>query len=130
MSAVQEGPLPGEPVELQGGRYAQHSRSRRSATQREHSPFVPLLILLLALASWAAFQWINLSNEAQALEVARAVQDAQFQQAQRVRQALDTLATETRKLAEAGNSNARQVLEELRKRGVAINAPAQSPTGK
>jgi hypothetical protein len=47
------------------------------------------------------------------------------QQAQRVRQTLDALASETKKLADAGNPNAKIVIDELAKRGITVNP--QSP---
>jgi len=128
MSAPASGPSAGQSVELQG--YPHRSRSKRADGEHLRSAFIPLLILLLALLSWSAFQWLYLGGEAQTLEAVKASQDAQLQQAQRVRQALDALGTETRKLAEAGNGNARQILDELRKRGVTINPPASPSGGK
>lgn len=86
------------------------------------SPFAPLLILLLGMIAWSGFQLHHLVLESGSLDAARAGQEAQVQQAQRVRQALEAVANETRKLADAGNPNARTVVEELRKRGVTINA--------
>lgn len=118
---------PGEPVELQG-HSSRRSRSRPAEAVRDRSPFVPLLILLLATVSWSSFQLLQLAAEAQTLEITKGSQDASLQQAQRVRQALDTLATETRKLAEGGNANAKLILEELRKRGITIG-PAVPVTG-
>ena len=120
---------PGEPVELQG-HYSRRSRSRPVEAVRDRSPFVPLLILLLTTVAWSSFQLLQLATEAQNLEVTKGSQDTSLQQAQRVRQALDTLATETRKLAEGGNANAKLVLEELRKRGVTIGPAVPLPGNK
>jgi hypothetical protein len=97
---------------------------RRSSRQRASSglsPFAPMLILLLGMVAWSGFQLQHLMTEADALAAARAGQETQVQQAQKVRQALDAVANETRKLADAGNANARTVVDELRKRGVTIN---------
>lgn len=116
-------------VELQG-QYTHRSRGRRGEGMHDRTAFVPLLILLLTMLSWSAFQLIQLSDEAQGLEAAKNGQNAQLQQSQRVRQALDALATETRKLADAGNANAKLIVEELRKRGVTISPAAQAGTGK
>ena len=130
MSAVTgpDGPSVGEPVELQG--HHRRSRSRRVEAARDRSPFVPLLILLLTTVAWSSFQLFQLAGETRQLEASKGGQDAALQQAQRVRQALDTLATETRKLAEGGNANARLILEELRKRGITIGPPAAAPGSK
>lgn len=131
MSTTSDGAArpPGATVELQG-QYGHRSRSRHSEAKRDRTAFVPLLILLLTLLSWSAFQLIQLSDEAQGLEATKNGQNAQLQQAQRVRQSLDALATETRKLADAGNANAKLIVEELRKRGVTISPAAQAGTGK
>lgn len=101
--------------------------ARLRRTQRGETAFAPLLILMLALATWTGFQTYQLLREKQALAALRTNQEPTIQQAQKVRQTLDQLATETQKLADAGNPNARLVVEELRKRGVTINRPAQAP---
>jgi hypothetical protein len=100
------------------------------AGDERKSAFVPLLVLMAALAVWTGFQTLQLSHEREALATLRANQEAQVQQAQKVRQTLDQLASETQKLADGGNANARIVVEELRKRGVTINRPAQAPESK
>jgi hypothetical protein len=114
----------GDAVELQG-HYGSRSRSRRDTSDHGKSAFVPLLILLAGMVAWSAFQLVQLRSEATLLEATRSGQEQPLQQAQRVRQALDTLATETRKLAEGGNANAKLILEELRKRGVTVSPPPQ-----
>jgi hypothetical protein len=101
-------------------------RGRLRRAQTGASTFVPLFILMLALATWTGFQTHQLLREKETLAMLRANQEPTIQQAQRVRQTLDQLATETQKLADAGNPNARLVVEELRKRGVTINRPSQS----
>lgn len=105
-----------------------HGDFRRSRSRQEssggRSPFVPLVIFFLAAAGWSAFQFQQLELESDALHALRANQEAQLQQAQKVRATLDAMAVETQKLADAGNTNARLVVEELRKRGVTINRPA------
>jgi hypothetical protein len=92
------------------------------------SPFVPLLVFFLAAAMWSAFQFLQLQLESETLVVLRANQEAQLQQAQKVRATLDAMALQTQKLADAGNANARLVVEELRKRGITINRPAVEST--
>lgn len=89
-----------------------------------------MLILMLGMVAWSGFQLQHLTTEADALATARAGQEAQVQQAAKVRQALEAVAQETRKLADAGNANAKVVVEELRKRGVTINAAAATPLTK
>lgn len=90
-----------------------------------YNPFVPLLILFLTAAVWSGFQAYQLRQEHVALTTTRGNQEAPLQQAQRVRQNLDALAAQTKRLADAGNANARLVVDELARRGVTIN-PAQA----
>lgn len=102
--------------------------ARPTPEPRQHTPFVPLLIFFVAGVAWSGFQFYQLQQEKTALIGVHAAQEAPLQQAQRARASLDNLATETRRLAEAGNPNARLVIEELKRRGITINAPAAAPT--
>ncbi len=104
--------------------------ARRPSEDRGPSAFIPVLILTASLAVWTGFQTYQFLKERDGLSVLRANQEVPLQQAQKVRQTLDQLATETQKLAEGGNPNARLVVDELRKRGVTINRPAQPPAEK
>lgn len=88
--------------------------------------FVPLLIALVALVAWSAFQFYQLRLESEAMAALRTNQESPLQQAQRVRQNLENLAARTRQLAEAGNANARLVVNELSRRGVKIGPPASA----
>jgi len=104
------------------------SSQRLDAGSNLRSPFIPLAIFFLAAAAWSGFQFQQLHLESDALGALRANQDAQLQQAQKVRATLDAMALETQKLADAGNANAQLVVEELRKRGITINRPAAGAT--
>jgi hypothetical protein len=97
--------------------------------QDRRSAFLPLLILTLALAVWTGYQTYQLARERDTLAALKANQAAPIEQARKVRQTLDRLASETQRLADGGNANARLVVEELRKRGVTINRPATAPAG-
>jgi hypothetical protein len=82
---------------------------------------LPILIFFAAWLAWAVFQALQLHEESKSLQSLKANQEQQVQQAQRVRQTLDTLASETKKLADAGNPNAKIVIDELAKRGITVN---------
>lgn len=101
-----------------------------AAPAQGHSAFVPLLVLLLTTATWTGFQTYQLRQEFRNLTTARANQEAPLQQAQRVRQSLETLAAQTKRLADAGNPNARIVVGELARRGVTINPPPAASAPK
>ncbi len=94
-----------------------------------HGPFVPLLLLAAASLAWMGFQSWLLLTDLQALQAAHASQQQTVDNAAKLRASLDTLAADTQGLAEAGNGNARLLVEELKKRGVTIN-PAAAQAGK
>jgi hypothetical protein len=104
---------------------SERSRSpnmRRSDTSRHRtfSPFLPTLLVALALLSWLVFQGVQLGLEQHQLKIAQENLEAQHEAATKLRSALDALAAATAKLAAGGNANARVVVDELRKRGITI----------
>jgi len=102
----------------------------RHRDPRLASPFVPVLILAVAFLVWSVFQTIMLAREATTLASARASQELQTRNADKLRQALDGVARDTVKLADKGNANARLIVDQLRKRGVTINPEAAPPATK
>jgi hypothetical protein len=109
--------------------WQRHSRRHHREEPREtplRTPFIPLALLALAVLIWVGFQTVQLIGERQRLFAAVESQDVLVQNSQKLRVNLDSLATETAKLAEQGNASARLLVEELRKRGVTINTNAQS----
>lgn len=93
-----------------------------------HSTFLPLLLLSLALSGWLGFQGWQLFTERQQLQKFAAGQEAQVENANRLRASLDRLALATRQLAAEGNPNARLLVDELQRRGVTINPAKASVT--
>lgn len=93
-------------------------------TRRWANPFVPMLLFATSLVLWFAFQAYQLVNERRQLATLRASQDTQVEAAGKLRASLDTVATATAQLADAGNVNARVIVEELRKRGITIKPAA------
>ena len=100
----------------------------------QRSPFLPVLLLALAVAGWSCFQAAQLLKERDNMHATIAAQEKNVQDSQKLRDALDTVARETAQLADGGNQNAKLIVDELRKRGVTINLnPVPSPppaTGK
>lgn len=101
-----------------------HRLPDHSVPDRGRSPFLPLLLVSVAIVGWFAFQTYLLTSERRQLAVLRAGQDAQVETAGKVRASLDTVAAATARLAEGGNVNARVLVEELRRRGITIGASA------
>ena len=90
-------------------------------------PFVPLLLGGMALLGMLAFQTTQLLMDREALRAAHAGQQQTVDNAGKLRASLDTLAADTQRMADAGNANARVLVEELKKRGVTINAAQATP---
>jgi len=108
-----------------GPRYGERSR-REHADRGGYSPFLPLLILVVASVAWPAFQCYQLLNERQALTTVFGNQAKQVEDSSKLRNALDGLARDTALLAAKGNASAKLIVDELARRGVTINpnAPA------
>lgn len=91
-----------------------------------YGPFVPLLLGAVALVAWFAVQTGLLLQEQAALRASHGAQQQTVDNAARLRQSLDAVAADTQRLADAGNPNARLLVDELRRRGITIN-PAAAP---
>lgn len=86
------------------------------------TPFLPLLLLAAALLFWSGFQTVQLINENNVLTAAMSGQETLLQNAGKMRQSLDAIATQTQKLADQGNPNAQLLVAELKRRGITIKA--------
>ncbi len=91
------------------------------------SPFVPLLLVVIAVLLALLFQLKQLVDERSALAALKVSQMQPLDQSQKLRASLDSVAASTERLAEAGNASATLLVDELRKRGITINPDAQSP---
>ncbi len=107
-----------------------------SAPDGGRSPFLPLLLLAVAVLGWTTFQTTQLVAERGRLTAGISGQDTQVEQSKKVRERLESLAARTARVARAGNANATLIVEELRRRGVTIDVdgstgatapPATSP---
>ena len=85
-----------------------------------HSPFLPLLLLALAVLVTLAFQCFVLISERETLTAAAERQNEPIEQAQRVRTQLQNLLGGAARLAGQGNDNAAELLAELKNRGINI----------
>jgi len=94
---------------------------------RAYSPFLPLLLLVLAGVAWPAFQCYQLINEKQALATVHTNQNKPFEDSGKLRNSLDGIARDTALLASKGNPGAKLIVDELARRGVTINPSAPPP---
>ena len=90
-----------------------------------YSPFVPLLLVIVAALGWYAFQTVALIRDYRGLEGTRAAQAVPVEQAEKLRAATEALATKTQKLADAGNASAQLIIANLKQRGITINPSAK-----
>lgn len=87
-----------------------------------YSAFIPVMVLAVAVVGWLGLQAYQQLGERQQIQALQAGLDQQEITAKKLRASLDTVATATAKLAADGNATARVIVEELRKRGITINA--------
>ena len=93
----------------------------------QRSPFIPALLLGLAVLGWMTFQTTQMVAGRNNLTAAIAAQEPQMEQSKKVRAALESIVTRTARVARAGNANATVIVEELRKRGISVNPDAPPP---
>ena len=81
---------------------------------------LPVALIVAAFFLITAFQTERLVQEHAGLTQLRAEQQTDLEQAGKVRARFQTLAGGTTKLAEAGNANARAVLDQLKTQGITL----------
>lgn len=98
-----------------GPYHAAEGRSRRA------SGFLPLLLVGLAVLGWTVFQTVELIGEHHSLIGLHTAQQPQVMQSEHLRASLNTLASDTQRLADRGDAGAQVIVEQLKKRGVTIH---------
>ena len=83
--------------------------------------FVPVLLVVIALAVMTGFQTIQLNRERDVLKQRLTLQEEPLKESQNVREQLQSVATSTAELAEQGNPNAQQIIDQLQKAGITVN---------
>ena len=94
---------------------------------RNGGPDVPLAILAFAFCLMLLFQMVQLVRQSQSLAAFAANQESALQEASRLRQAADALAGDIVQLAQQGNPNAKQVVDEMARQNVNLHPPAAPP---
>lgn len=105
---------------------AENFRMDSQSQEGGKSYFIPLLLIAIALVIWTGFQTTQLLRERRYQKAVLNEQSPTVEQSKKLRNQLDSIAKGTLKLADQGNSNAKIIVEELRKRGITIN-PGESP---
>lgn len=92
-----------------------------NSDQKLYDCFLPLLVGLITLVVWFGFQTGQLIKERETLANLQANQATIYNNAQKMRTQLDTIAGELARLAQAGNPNAAQMIQALNARGISID---------
>lgn len=87
----------------------------------------PVLILAVALFTMVGVRSVELFQQHDSLVALRGSQESAIAEAQKIRQQLSALAEKTAQLANAGDTNARAIVEQLRRQGITINPPNNAP---
>lgn len=94
------------------------------------SAFAPVLLLAVALIALLLFQMTQLVRERTNLAQSKANQEQPVEESRALRAQLDGIAADTARLAEQGNANAQRVVEQLRQRGITINADSAAASAE
>jgi hypothetical protein len=98
-----------------------------TGTPKPKSPFVPLLLLGIAVVVSMLYETVQLLGERVALAELKISQIQPLKDSQKLRAALGSFASRTQRLADAGDPSARLLVDELRKRGITIDPDAAPP---
>ncbi|MCV2360338.1 hypothetical protein LNV08_15285 [Paucibacter sp. TC2R-5] len=86
------------------------------------SPFVPVLLMGVALVGWLGFQAVQLVAERNQLNAQSAALAPTLEKAAKLREQGDALVNATQALATQGNANAQRMVAELQRQGITIKA--------
>jgi hypothetical protein len=81
---------------------------------------IPLALVVLGFFIMVAFQAVQLFREYGHTGEIRAAQEPTIQEGTKLRQQLDSLASKTAQLADAGNANAKAIIDELKRQGITV----------
>ena len=84
---------------------------------------VPVAVLALGFFVALVFQTVQLVRDSETLQAITISQDTPLQEAVRLHQAVEALANDISKLAQSGDANAKQVVEEMAKQHIVLNPP-------
>ncbi len=87
---------------------------------RGHSAAVPIVLIAVALVGFLGFQSSQLIRERENLATTKVNQESPIADARKIRLQLDGIAKAASALAASGNVNARNVLADLRKKGIRV----------
>jgi len=86
---------------------------------------LPVILIVVALFVLMAFQTGQTIHDRGALSDLRRSQETTVQEAIKLRQQLETLASKTAQLAADGDEGAKTVVDQMKRQGVALSPPKQ-----
>lgn len=86
-----------------------------------------MIVLAAAFFLTVAFQTFELIRKHSNLQTALDGQQAPLEQALRIRQETEQMAGDTAALADKGDTNAKAVVDEMRRQGIALRVPPAQP---
>jgi hypothetical protein len=86
---------------------------------------LPVILIVVALFVLIAFQTGQTIHDRGALSDLRRSQETTVQEAIKLRQQLETLASKTAQLAADGDEGAKSVVDQMKRQGVALSPPKQ-----
>ncbi len=95
------------------------------ARMRRFTTEPALALVALVLLAVAVLETAQLATQYETLSGVRVAQEPSLSEVGRVRRQLDALAGETARLAAAGNSDARAVVDEMQRQGITLRPPAE-----
>lgn len=87
--------------------------------------WLPVILIIVAFFVLLAFETGYAIHDRQALADQKRAQEQVVQEALRVRQQLETLASKTAQLAADGDEGAKAVVEQMKRQGVSLTASKQ-----
>lgn len=100
------------------------SSGETEPTERNSSNLA-VAITIVALLVWFGFQTFQLAGERSNLTAVKANQELPMQESHKVRAQFESLMKKTNELANQGNAGAKLVIDELKKRGMAVQPSAK-----
>lgn len=91
---------------------------------------LPLIITMVAVLIWFAFQAFQMFVERNSLSALKANFESAVQESQKMQGQLQSLVSKTAELAQQGNPAAKAAVEELEKKGIPIKGAASAQPAK
>jgi hypothetical protein len=96
----------------------------------KRASILPLILTMVALLIWFAFQAFQVFVERNNLTALKANFDSAVQESQKMQSQLQSLISKTAELAQQGNPAAKAAVEELEKKGIPIKGAVAAPPAK